>query len=583
MPKPPIRGSWGTRHATAFAYGSTEEFKSRQKTLIQEAAADASYRITVLLLQRKDAKGEIPPEWTIDSDLRKDINDVLDRVVSEYSLPSRTEIYIVDPNKTVLLARRANGTTEQPSGQLNARYTIAFDDVARYGAPGLLPGGKGSRILPKGENNPEEIVGFHPLPGQRPPGNDKGYYTTLVVVPLLDAFGTIYSAQSNSVLLMVACLLLTLLFGVVLGVWFVRPLKQVMHVTHQLHEGNLSVRTKVRRSDELGQLGEQVNAVVDKLAEVISQIRGATSSVSTASSELNSSAQQLSQGATEQAGTLQQIASSLQNVDASVARNAQHAKDTARTANQASAQAERGGEAVQETVSAMREIAQKITVVEDIAYQTNLLALNAAIEAARAGEHGAGFAVVANEVSKLADQSKTAALQIDSLAVRSVKVAENARQLLDEIVPLIGKTADLVREIAAESQQQRTSIHEINVGVSQLDEVVQNNATSSVDLAQTATDMADQASKLQALVDSLDAVMSPAQPAAQPSHAPSLPRFRPPAPRPLPSRPASPPARQLPAEPPGSTAASPPRPSGGVVVELDEQADERQDRNFNRF
>src|SRR5579864_1075280 len=157
-----------------------------------------------------------------------------------------------------------------------------------------------------------------------------------------------------------------------LGRSFVRPLLQIMDVTRKLQEGDLEAHTIVRRSDELGQLGTQVNSVVNKLADVVAEIRATTGSVSTASHELNSSAQQLAQGATEQAATLQQIVSSLTSVDASVGRNAQHAKETAKTANQASSEAGKGGEAVQETVAAMRQIAQKITVIEDIAYQTNL-------------------------------------------------------------------------------------------------------------------------------------------------------------------------------------------------------------------
>ena len=184
-----------------------------------------------------------------------------------------------------------------------------------------------------------------------------------------------------------------------------------------------------------------------------------------------------------------------------MARNAQHARDTARTANEASGQAERGGEAVHETVAAMREITQKILIVEDIAYQTNLLALNAAIEAARAGTHGKGFAVVAGEVRKLAERSQAAAQQISDLAKKSVAVAENAGGLLERTVPMIRATSDLIQEIAAASQEQMAAIREINVGVSQLEEVVQQNAAASHELAATSTDLASQSSSLQQKVE----------------------------------------------------------------------------------
>ena len=279
---------------------------------------------------------------------------------------------------------------------------------------------------------------------------------------------------------------LTLVFGWFFGRWFIRPLLEIIEVTRQLHEGQLYNRTNVKRRDELGDLADQVNSVVDRFSEVISQIREMTASVSTASNELNSSAGQLAQGSTEQAATLQEIAGSLQSVDASVGRNAQHAKDTARMANEASAQAEKGGDAVRETVGAMREITQKILIVGDIAYQTNLLALNAAIEAARAGTHGKGFAVVAGEVRKLAERSQAAAQQISDLAKKSVAVAENAGSLLDRTVPMIRDTSNLIQEIAAASQEQMAAIREINVGVSQLEEVVQQNAAASHQLSATA-------------------------------------------------------------------------------------------------
>ena len=273
-----------------------------------------------------------------------------------------------------------------------------------------------------------EIIGYAPVHLKDAPKGPNGRhgFVTMVTLPYDVAYATIYKNQLWTLVIMGAVFALTLSLGWLFGRWFIRPLLEIIEVTRQLQQGHLYDHSHVKRGDELGDLANQVNSVVDRFSEVISGIRETTSSVSTASNELNQSAGQLAQGSTEQAATLEEIAGSLQSVDASVGRNAQHAKDTARMANEASAQAEKGGDAVRETVSAMREITQKILVVADIAYQTNLLALNAAIEAARAGAHGKGFAVVANEVRKLAEKSQDAAQQINNLAKKSVAVAENA-------------------------------------------------------------------------------------------------------------------------------------------------------------
>jgi methyl-accepting chemotaxis protein len=185
---------------------------------------------------------------------------------------------------------------------------------------------------------------------------------------------------------------------------------------------------------------------------------------------------------------------------ASINQNSENARVTDGMAAQAAKQATQGGEAVKETVAAMKSIAGKIGIIDDIAYQTNLLALNAAIEAARAGEHGKGFAVVAAEVRKLAERSQVAAQEIGELASGSVSKAEDAGKLLDEIVPAITKTSDLVQEITAASEEQSSGAEQINTAMAQLNQITQQNASATEELAATAEEMSSQAEQLQQLM-----------------------------------------------------------------------------------
>jgi methyl-accepting chemotaxis protein len=187
-------------------------------------------------------------------------------------------------------------------------------------------------------------------------------------------------------------------------------------------------------------------------------------------------------------------------VTASVTRNTDNANATDAVATKATRQAHEGGDAVKKTVDAMRQIADKIGIVDDIAYQTNLLALNAAIEAARAGEHGKGFAVVAAEVRKLAERSQVAAKEIGELAGASVRTAERAGDSLVEMLPSIRQTSELVQEIAATSKEQSAGVTQINGAMGQLNRTTQQNASSSEELAATAEEMGGQAAQLQELM-----------------------------------------------------------------------------------
>jgi methyl-accepting chemotaxis protein len=262
--------------------------------------------------------------------------------------------------------------------------------------------------------------------------------------------------------------------------------------------GDLTVDAK--RASDKDRLGIALEQMLDKLRKVVTEAVAAAQNVSSGSQELSASAEQLSQGATEQASSTEEASSSMEEMAANVKQNADNASQTEKIARQSSLDAESSGAAVARAVKAMETIAEKITIVQEIARQTDLLALNAAVEAARAGEHGRGFAVVASEVRKLAERSQAAAAEIGTLSTETVKSAQQAGEMLTRLVPDIKRTAELVEEITAACREQDVGSSQINQAIQQLDQVTQQNAAASEQVSATSEELTSQAEQLQSTI-----------------------------------------------------------------------------------
>ena len=303
-------------------------------------------------------------------------------------------------------------------------------------------------------------------------------------------------------------LLLTILgIGLLVGfgtaAWIIRGIMQqlgaeppvILEIAEKIAAGDLESELVHGKGKVVGVLAAMIT-MRNKLVSVITEVNRSSVALSAASQQVSGTAQSLSQGASEQASSVEETSSSVEEMGSSINQNSENARVTDGIATESASSAKEGGKAVAATVQAMKDIAGKITIIEDIAYQTNMLALNAAIEAARAGEHGKGFAVVAAEVRKLAERSQVAASEISELTGDSVKVAEEAGGLLQKMVPDIARTAELVQEITAASEEQASGVGQITSAMQQLDQVTQQNAAGSEELAATAEEMRSQSQSL---------------------------------------------------------------------------------------
>ncbi len=311
-----------------------------------------------------------------------------------------------------------------------------------------------------------------------------------------DVAAEVSALTTRIMLFILGAAVITFLIGFIIAKYISGIIVSMNSAAKKVASGDLTERLSVDQKDELGQLATAINNMLEKISEVIEGVTTAAGNVAAGAEQMSSSSEQISQGASEQAAAAEEASSSMEQMTANIKQNADNAQQTEKIALKSANDAQVGGEAVSQTVNAMKEIAGKITIIEEIARQTNLLALNAAIEAARAGEHGKGFAVVASEVRKLAERSQTAAAEIGTLSSSSVEVAERAGDLLTQIVPDIQKTSELVQEITASSNEQNSGAEQINNAIQQLNQVIQQNAAGAEEAASTSEELSSQAELL---------------------------------------------------------------------------------------
>lgn len=309
---------------------------------------------------------------------------------------------------------------------------------------------------------------------------------------------------NSSRTILISLLLCSAAAGAAAAFWILssisRALKGALALTDAVAAGNLSTEAKIYGNDEISDVIHSMNRMTARLREVVGEVTSAARNVASGADEMSSTAEQVSQGAAEQASSSEEASSSMEEMASTIKQTADNAGRTETIARQSAEHARDSGEAVGRAVEAMKTIAEKILVVQEIARQTDLLALNAAVEAARAGEHGRGFAVVASEVRKLAERSQAAAAEISGLSSDTVGAAEEAGQMLSRLVPDILRTSELVEEISAATREQTAGAGQVNTAVQQLDKVTQQNTSAAEEMSATAEQLASQAEQLQAAI-----------------------------------------------------------------------------------
>lgn len=309
------------------------------------------------------------------------------------------------------------------------------------------------------------------------------------------------TARSSVILFIAAAIAVGSLLGWLITRSVAEPLEQGVRFAESVAQGDLTNRLDVDRKDQVGRLAQALNSMTSRLHDMIISVKSASVNVAAVSQELSVDSEQISQGASEQAATAEEASASVEEMNAASRMNSDNAQQTEQIAVKAEGDAQESGAAMAETVLAMKTIAERIRIIDEIARQTNLLALNAAIEAARAGDHGKGFAVVAAEVRKLAERSQSAAGDIGEVSTAGVATVERAGAKLAKLLPDIQKTSGLVQEISASSVEQANNADQISRAIQQLNQIIQQNAGAAEEMAATAQELSTQAAQLREITE----------------------------------------------------------------------------------